>query len=201
MYRARSAAWAAPLALFALVLAGCATLQQIAALRQVDFVLDRVAQVRLADVDLDRVRSYSDLTLTDIGRLSLALSQDRLPLEFNLFVEGENPPDNDVDARLVRFDWTLLLEDRETVRGVFDQEVVFLPGQPTTFPLRIELDLLEFFKGNARDLAELALSLSGEGGEPKNVALEAVPTINTAIGPIRYPGTITVLSGEVGGAP
>ncbi|HSG49490.1 MAG TPA: hypothetical protein VLA43_16845, partial [Longimicrobiales bacterium] len=128
-----------------------------------------------------------------------ALSDDRLPLEFSLMVQGENPADNEVAARLVRFDWTLLLEDRETVSGVFDQEVVFQPGQPTTFPVRIQLDLLEFFDGNARDLAELALSLADQGGEPKNVALQAVPTIQTALGPIRYPGTLTIVSGEVGG--
>jgi len=182
-----------------LLAGGCATLQQIAALRQVDFSLDRVAQLRLAGVDLDRVRSYSDLTVTDVARLTLALSDNRLPLEFSLFVQGDNPPDNEVAARLVRFDWTLLLEDKETVSGVFDQEVVFEPGQPTTFPVQIQLDLLEFFDGNARDLAELALSLADQGGEPKNVALQAIPTIQTALGPIRYPGTITVVSGEVGG--
>jgi hypothetical protein len=181
-----------------LVTAGCATLQQIAALRQVDFALERIAQVHLAGVDLDRVRSYSDLTASDVARLTLALSEDRLPLAFELIVQGENPADNDVDARLVRFDWTLLLEDRETVSGVFDREVVFAPGQPTTFPLAVELDLLEFFEGNARDLADLVLSLSGQGGRPRNVALRATPTISTALGPIRYPGAITVVSVDVG---
>ncbi len=180
-------------------LTSCATLQQIAALRQVDFALDRVAGVRLAGVDLDRVRSYSDLTVTDVARLTLAISENRLPLEFDLWVEGENPPDNQVTARLVRFDWTLLLENRETVSGSFAEEIVFAPGEPTVFPLRIGLDLVEFFEGNARDLAEIALSLSGQGGEPRNVALDAVPTIDTAIGPIRYPGTIRVVSAEVGG--
>jgi hypothetical protein len=181
-----------------LVTAGCATFQQIAALRQVDFALERIAEVQLAGVDLDRVRSYSDLTVSDVARLTLALSEDRLPLAFELIVQGENPADNDVDARLVRFDWTLLLEDRETVSGVFDREVVFAPGQPTTFPLAVELDLLEFFQGNARDLADLVLSLSGQGGRPRNVALRATPTISTALGPIRYPGAITVVSVDVG---
>ncbi len=181
-----------------LLLGGCATLQQIAALRNVDFALDRVAQVRLADIDLDRVRSYSDLSVTDVARLTLALSRDELPLEFNLLVQGENPPENGTEARLVRFAWTLLLEDRETISGVFDDEVVFAPGEPTTFPVRISLDLLEFFEGSARDLGELALNLAGEGGSPKNVALRAVPTIQTALGPIRYPGEITIVSTEVG---
>lgn len=184
---------------FALVLAGCATLQQIAALRQVDFALDRLADVRLAGVELDGVRSYSDLSIVDAGRLALALSEGELPLAFNLFVEGLNPAENDIEARLIQFDWTLLVEDRTTVSGVFEDEVVFRPGEVATFPMRIELDLIEFFDGSASDLAQIALSLADQGGEPRNVAIEAVPTISTAIGPIRYPGAITVVSGEVGG--
>lgn len=183
----------------ALVLVGgCATLQQLAALRSVDFALDRVAQLSLAGIELDQKRSYSDLGITDVARLTLALSRNELPLSFDLLVRGENPASNGTDARLMRFAWTLLLEDRETISGVFEDEVVFAPGTPTTFPLTIQLDLLEFFEGSARDLGELALSLAGEGGSPKNVALRAVPTISTALGPIQYPGTITILSAEVG---
>lgn len=181
-----------------LAVGGCATLQQLAALRDVDFALDRVARLSLAGIDLDEKRSYGDLGITDVARLTLALSRNELPLSFDLLVRGENPTENGTDARLVRFAWTLLLEDRETVSGVFDDEVVFSPGVPATFPLTISLDLLDFFEGSAQDLGELALSLAGEGGSPKNVAIRAVPTINTALGPIQYPGTITILSAEIG---
>lgn len=181
-----------------LLIGGCASLQQLAALRNVDFALQRVAQLELAGVPLDGVRSSSDLSVTDLARVTLALSRNELPLSFNLMVQGENPRDNGTDARLVRLDWTLLLQDRETIRGVFSDEVVFRPGEPTTFPLRLELDLLQFFEGSARDLAELALNLSGQGGVPSNIALRAQPTIQTALGPIRYPGEITIVSTTVG---
>ncbi len=180
------------------LIGGCATLQQLAALRSVDFALDRVAQLSLAGIDLDQKRSYDDFGITDVARLTLALSRNELPLSFDLLVRGENPASNGTEARLMRFAWTLLLEDRETISGVFEDEVIFAPGMPTTFPLTIQLDLLEFFEGSASDLGELALSLAGEGGSPKNVALRAVPTISTALGPIQYPGTITILSAEVG---
>ena len=76
--------------------------------------------------------------------------------------------------------------------------MVFRPGEPTTFPLQIQLDLLEFFEGSARDLGELALNLSGQGGAPADIAIRANPTIQTALGPIRYPGDITIVSATVG---
>jgi len=187
----------ATLAALALV-SGCATLQQVLALRDVDFELDRVANMSLAGVDLDRARSYQDISLSDVGRLTLAASNGELPLRFDLHLLAENPADNSVDARLVRMDWTLLLQGRETISGTFANETLLPPGQPTDVPIGIELDLVDFFEGNAKDLVDLALSLTGQGGEPKEVTLRATPTVDTAVGPIRYPGPITIVSGQVG---
>jgi hypothetical protein len=180
------------------LLAGCATLQQLAALRDVDFSVDRVSDVRLAGIDLTGVRSYSDLGLTDTGRLALAVSQRELPMDFRVHLTALNPADNSVDARLVRMDWTLLLQGRETLSGVFADETLLPRGQPTDVPISVSLDLVDFFEGSARDLLELALDLSGRGGEPTEVTLRAVPTVDTALGPIRYPEPITIVSREVG---
>lgn len=177
---------------------GCATLQQLAALRNVEFSLDRVSDLRLAGVDLSGVRSFDDLTVMDAGRLALAVSRDELPMDFRLHLLAENPADNGTEARLVQMDWTLLLQDRETLSGVFEHETLLPPGQPTDVPIAISLDLMEFFQGNAQDLLELALSLADQGGAPKEIALRATPTIQTPLGPMRYPRPITILSGEVG---
>jgi len=183
-----------------LVLAGaCATLQQIAALREVEFALDRISRLRLAGVELDGIRSASDVRPSDIARIAAAVATDDVPLEFLLHVRGENPESNTVDARLVALDWVLLLQDRETIRGGLDRAVVFPPGRPVDVPLSVRLDVADFVDGGARDLLELALSLAGAGGEPRDVALRATPTIETAIGPIRYPRPITIVSVRTGG--
>ncbi|MEX2048150.1 MAG: hypothetical protein WEB90_01070 [Gemmatimonadota bacterium] len=190
------AAWVALVA--TLTLSGCATLQQFAALRNVDFEVDRLSDVRLAGVNLSGVRSYGDLSLTDVGRLTLAVQQRNLPMDFRLHLTATNPADNSVDARLVRMDWTLLLQQRETLSGTFAQETLLPRGQPTDVPIQINLNLIDFFQGNARDLVDLALSLAGQGGAPTEVTLRATPTVDTAIGPIRYPQPITIVSREVG---
>ena len=180
-------------------LAGCATLQQLAALRDVDFALDRLSDVRLAGIDLTRVTSYSQLGVADAGRLAAAVAQRNLPMDFRVHLTALNPADNSVDARLVRMDWTLLLQDRETLSGVFAEETLLRRGQPTDVPIAVSLDLMDFFQGNAQDLLNLALSLAGRGGPPTEVTLRATPTVDTALGPIRYPQPITIVSREVGG--
>ena len=182
----------------AVTLSGCATLQQFTALRSVAFSIDRVSNVRLAGVDLTSVDSYRDLGLADIGRLTLAVSQGNLPMDFRLHLSAENPADNTADARLLRMDWTLLLQDRETVSGVFADETLLRRGQPTDVPISMSLDLIDFFEGSAQDLVELALSLSGQGGSPREVTLRATPSVDTAFGPISYPRPITIVSREFG---
>lgn len=182
-----------------LVAGSCTSLQEFAALRQVHFEIDGVAQPFLAGVDLMRVRDYSDLRPTDVLRLSNAISQKELPLTFTLLVGAENPSDNRVTARMLELDWTLFLDDRETVSGVVNREIALAPGDPQQIPVEVSVDLVRFFGDNLRDLVELALAVSGqEGGVAQRVMLRATPTINTPIGPIRYPEPITIVSTTVG---
>lgn len=181
-----------------LLASGCATLQQLVALRNVEFSLDRVSNVRLAGIDLSGMHSVDDLRLSDAGRLALAVSQKDVPLELQVHLLAENPAENTSDARLVRMDWTLLLQGRETLSGVFAENMVLPVGQPTEVPIAVRLNLVDFFEENAQDLLELALSLSGRGGAPKNLALRASPVIDTPLGPMRYPEPITIVSREVG---
>lgn len=77
-------------------------------------------------------------------------------------------------------------------------EVVLPRGTPTDVPIVISLNLLDFFQGGAQDRLELALSLPGQGGAPKDVELRATPVIDTPLGPMRFPQPITIVSRTVG---
>jgi len=171
----------------------CATLQQIAALRNVEFAIEGVGDGRLAGIELTRVRSADDVSAVDAARFAAALADDELPLEFTVDVRAENPAENSTTARMVRFAWTLLLDDRETVGGVIDREVTLPPGEPQIVPVRVSLNLVEFFDGNTQELLNLALRFAGARSESANVKLRATPTIETPLGPMNYPATITIV--------
>ena len=181
-----------------LFLSGCSTLQEVANLRKVDFGIDALTDLRIAGVQASGVNSYDDLGALDIVRIGAAVSRRELPVSFVLDVVARNPEENNVQARMVSMAWTLLLEDRETISGVFEEEVVIPSGETRHLPIRMELDLISFFEGNARDLVDIALSLAGESGEAKNVKLRAVPTVQTMLGPVRYPEPITIISTTIG---
>lgn len=181
-----------------LVLTGCQTLREVANLRNVDFEIDGVTSAVLAGINLERVRSFEDLAPADYLRITSAVSRGDLPLEFVLHLGATNPASNQVAARLIELDWTLLLNDKETISGVLDQAITLTPGETRDIPIEISLDLYDFFESNARDLIELALSVTGRGGSPQEIKLRAVPVIDTIVGPIRYPEPITIISREVG---
>ena len=183
--------WIAALCVVASV-TGCATLSQIAALRTVAFTLDRVDQVKVAGVRLDDKRRYSDLSVIETAQIAAAIALQKVPLDLVVHVRAENPRENTVSARLVDLDWTLFLENRETVSGKLAGTQLLPPGEPVDIPIAAQLDLLQFFRGSGRELVELALSIAGHGNATTEVRLEALPTIQTSIGPIRYPGRIVI---------
>lgn len=179
-------------------LAGCATVRGLQALRDVEFRLDSVADARLAGVDLARLRSFEDLTPLQATALLGGLMERNLPLQLELGVAARNP--GSVAARLVRMDWTLLLAGRDTVSGTLDRAWEIPPGETTIVPVRVSVNLAEFFEHNLPELVDLALAASGRSSRPVEIGLRVQPTIDTALGAMRFPAPITIVRQSVGGA-
>lgn len=183
------------LALTVLAVQGCTTLRQIAALRAVDFALERIHGVRIAGVLVDRLRDGRDLRPEDMLRIAMAVQRGRVPLELVADVEAYNPRDSEVSARLVKMAWGLFLRDRQTVRGLVDRDFVVAPGDSVTIAVPVELDLYEFFREDARDLRDLAVGLADDDRAAEIVRLAIRPTLTTPVGPIEV-GEITLRPGE-----
>jgi hypothetical protein len=189
------------LAALATALAGCVTVSRLTALRRVDFSIAGVQDGRIAGVELRRIASYRDLGALDIGRIALAVSRRDVPLDITVMIRADNPADNRTAATMVKLAWTLLLDDKETVSGVLDTVVTMPPGQTAYIPVPMRVNLRQFFDGPTESLVNLAASVAGLSAHPTRIAVRAVPTINTPLGPITYPSPITIVSRTVGGSP
>ena len=195
-------AWVGTLALVValpFIAGGCAALRQVAALQQVEFALDRVGDVELAGVRLGDRRSFTDLSPVEAARISAAVLARRVPFAFAAHVGAENPAGNSVSARLLQLRWTAVVQDRDTVSGELDREYVLPPGERVDIPVRVEMDLYDFFAGHAAELFRVARDAAG-GGEPARLKLRARPTIQTPLGPMQYPNDITIASRTLGGS-
>ena len=186
--------WVAGLAV---LVGGCSSLQQLAALRQVGFALTGVTGGRLAGVDIGKIAAGTRLSVLDYGKLTVALARQDVPLDFLVNVEALNPAENKVTARMVRLGWALYLNDKETIHGVVGTAVVMEPGKPVIMPMRMRVNLVQFFNGPAQDLVDLAAAVAGVNPDPTKMSLKASPTIDTPLGPLSYPNPITIVSRTV----
>jgi hypothetical protein len=180
------------------LISGCATLQQLAALRQVQFQLNGIDSIRLAGVAIGSQSHLGDFSTLDAARLSAAFLDGKLPLSLQALVGAENPASNGTSARFLSMDWTLRLQGEDTVSGRVDRELLLEPGKPAVIPVQVELDLVRFFEQSLPELVQLVGGLSGVSSEPTLVELMVLPTIETSLGPMAFPQPVRVVRATSG---
>ena len=195
--RRGSARFGAALAL-ASVVAGCSTLRGVEALREVDFALDRVADVRVAGVPVRDVHSVDDLDTAQGAQLAAAALMGDLPLDCTVVLRASNPPSNAVTAELMRMDWALLLDGRKAAAGRMDRRYSIAPGETQDIAVPVAVNLGDLLRHHGPKLLRLALALAGEGSSPVDVTLRVVPLIDTPLGTMRSPVPITIMRKTIG---
>ena len=178
--------------------AGCSTLRGVEALREVDFTLDRVADVRVAGVPVRDVHSVDDLDTAQGAQLAAAALMGDLPLDCTVVLRATNPPSNAVTAELMRMDWTLLLDGRKAAAGRMDRRYSIAPGETQDIAVPVAVNLGDLLRHHGSRLLRLALALAGEGSSPVDVTLRVVPLIDTPLGTMRSPVPITILRKRIG---
>lgn len=184
---------AMPALLLTILLPGCASVNQLVALRNMTFDFAGISDVRIAGIPVREGARFGSLSVQDAARLSVAVASNAVPLELIAHVNATNPQSNAATARMTALDWSLFVEDRRALSGGIDHEFSVPPGRTTDLALPVRFDLLQLLDGGgARDFYELALAIAGQGDIHKNLRLELVPTIETSLGAMRFPGPIVV---------
>jgi hypothetical protein len=190
-----------------LSLSSCATLNDMATvlanLQRLKFKIASVRDFRLVGIDIGGKAKLSDFNAADVLKLGQSYTSKKLPVSFIVDVLAVNPNDGTggtttTASTLTGLECRLLLDGTPTVTGNIDQPVE-IPGtgQESVVPIRVSLDLLEFFGTKTlTDLLDLTLALGGRSRSATRVALDAQPTVSTPLGPITYPGRLTIVSAE-----
>lgn len=181
----------------------CSVYETITNLSRLQFKLGNVNGFEINGISISGKSKLSDLSALDLLSLSSAFAKGSLPSSFILNVEAKNPNDGTggykkTDATLQNFKWRLFLDDKETISGDLDQPVT-VPGtgDVTTIPLRINIDLMKFFKERGYDsILNLALALGGNQGSSSKISLYATPTVSSVFGNITYPGELKLVDYE-----
>lgn len=183
-----------------LVAIQCSVYQTITNLSRLQFKLGDVNNFSLMNINLTGKSKLADFSPVDLLKITSSFASGKLPVSFMINVQAKNPNDgtggyNRTDATLKSLRWRLELDGKETITGDISSPVT-VPGtgEITNIPVRIELDLKEFFADKGYEsLINLALSLGGAQGSSSKIALYASPTVTSVIGDIRYPGELKIV--------
>jgi hypothetical protein len=178
----------------------CSVYQTIVNLSRLQFKLGNVNGFTVMNIPISDKSSISDFNPLDIINITSSISKGEFPVSFILNVESKNPNDGTggyrrTDATLKDLAWTLELDGKKTISGRLDNPVT-VPGtgDVTIIPLRMEIDLKDFFAEKGYEsLINLALALGGEQGSSSRLALYAKPTVTTVLGDITYPGELKII--------
>ncbi|MEJ5262995.1 MAG: hypothetical protein WHT45_09970 [Ignavibacterium sp.] len=178
----------------------CSIYQTMTNISRLQFKVGEVNSFRVNDIDISTKSSLNDFNPTDVLKLTTIFTQGKLPVSFILNVDAKNPNDGTggyarTDATLKSFKWRLFIDDKETISGDIDSPVT-VPGtgEVTKIPLRVNIDLLQFFKDQGFErVINLALALGGKNGSTSKITLYATPTVSTPIGNITYPGELKIV--------
>ena len=165
----------------------CDVLQQMVTFTKCEFKMNSLSNSKLAGVDIQNKKSFSDLTFMDAANVTKTLLGGELPLTFTLNIAAKNP--NPSTAAMQKMSWILYIDDNEITQGTMNKAVSIPPGETTNIPLEIKLDLKKLFNNKTKkSLLNFAFNLADAGGYPTRVKLAIKPTITVAGIPIEYPG-------------
>jgi hypothetical protein len=200
------------LSLLALALLGtsCMQLKQfqesLTSVSRIKFKLDNVSNFELMGVNLSNKSKVGDFSLIEGAKLASAFARGKFPASFTLNIAAINPNDGREGryksvATMTSFAWTMIIDNTTTINGnITDPITIPASGEQSIIPLRMDLDLGQFFKDKGYEsVANLALALGGVNGSPARIQLLATPRIKTDFGEINYPGQITIVDKEWAG--
>lgn len=177
-----------------LLISSCSILDQAGEMKTFAkclFRLRDVQEVYLAGVDMQNVQSMNDLNFTEAGKISMAALSGKMPLDFTLNVEVQNP--NNQAASMNEMYWELFIDNIEITRGNISRKVSIPPGGTAIMPVGVQVDLFEVLSGeSANAVMNFGMNLSGSGGTPSRIKLKIKPTIYIGMTQIKYPGFFTI---------
>ncbi len=173
-------------------IASCSQIKEFTNLLTCDFRLSSAENITLGGVNVQKLKSFSDLSIIDGASLLATIASGSLPLNFTLNVEAKNP--NKEKAALSKLEWIALIDDTEIATGTTTKRVEIAPNNGTgNFPLQINTDLVKLLSGQSgKNIVNFGLNLVDAGNRPTRISLKAKPTVMVGSYALQYPGYITI---------
>ncbi len=180
--------------LVALGLVSCDVLNQVAQMANFancTFNFNSVNQIQMLGIDLSKGMTKDNLNITQAISLAEALRNRRLPVNFSLNLDVNNP--NPIAASMSKMDYIVSLNGKEVVSTTMSQNINVPANASNTISIPISTDLFQLFSGESADaIVNLAFKLAGASSNPVNVGIKVKPYINVGGRELAYPDYISM---------
>jgi len=173
-------------------LAGCTQLLELSRMRECTFKFKDVSNVRLSNINIQNVSSFSSLRFADAAKLLASYTSGNLPLTFTLNLEAKNP--NTMKASMNGLEWIAIIDDIEIAKGNVSQNIV-IPANNVATAIRISVsvNLLEVLSGKSKSaILDFGIGLAGAGNTNSRIKIKIKPNIKVGNAYLPMPGYITL---------
>lgn len=166
-------------------------MNELVAFSKCDFNFKSVTDVRLANLDVSRLRNYSELSPIDAIQLVSALGSGKLNLDLTVNVNARN--NNPTKASLSGFDYILWIDDVQMLDGSMDQQFDIQPGASVNMPMRFSIDLWKVLRSESRDkILNFGFGLATKNADVSRVKLSLKPYLRVGDTVTKFPSYITI---------
>ncbi|MCR5696564.1 MAG: hypothetical protein K6G73_06275 [Marinilabiliaceae bacterium] len=174
-----------------LLFAACTSVNELVTFSKCDFSFNSVNDVRIADIDVSRLRSYADLSAVDAIKLVSALSTGKLNLELTVNVKAHNK--NQTQASLSGFDYILWIDDAQMLEGSMEQHFEIGPGKAINMPMHFAIDLWSVLKSESRDkILNFGFGLATNNADVSRVKISLKPYFRVGDSITKLPYYVTI---------
>ena len=171
--------------------------------QRLKFKLAGVSGMGIGGVGFGNKSSITDFNLLDGAKLLSSFASGNLNTTLTVNLLAKNPNDGtggtpNTSAVIKGLAWRFFIDETEILNGNMTNGIeVPGVGKEVTIPIEVGFNLLSFFQGQGYEkLINLALAIGGKSGSASRLQLRIKPTVDTFLGPITYPGEITVIDRE-----
>ena len=152
---------------------GCELLNMI----NCKYKVDSLSNPTWAGVNFANIKQLSDINIVDGIKVAQAILNKDYNLKFDFNILAANQTEN--PAKILGFDYRLLLNETELTNGESPLQYSIAPGQSTTIPIIMSVNIKDFISGeNIQNLVNLTTNLMKYGrGEPSDVTVQFAPYI------------------------
>jgi len=141
------------------------------------YKVDSLSNPTWAGINFANIKQASDINLADLAKVTQSIINKNFNLKFDFNILAANQTEN--PAKIIGFDYILLLNNLELTSGNSAQEYSIVPGNSTIIPVTMNVNIKDFVTGESiQNLINLTTNLMKYGrGEPSDVTVRFAPYI------------------------